>query len=201
MNLTKEVVGECFQEVSWCTLLEQKYIWHIFCILRPIENLKWQLKWRWSLKRLSFNWLQRKSWGIDLLNKLLMPTKKAKMSRIILIDCANNRDDNLRRRIRICKADYPVFSLEIRGACISIEIQSEEVWHEFQLAWGPLGTTWTICTPSASSICHFPGKFLGIYKGRHPLKEVTNFRALPESGGEGLPMPKFVGPFLPSKSS
>ena len=35
-------------------------------------------------------------------------------------------------------------------------------------------------------------------KGRHPLKKVANFRALPESGGggEGLPMPKFVGPFF-----
>ena len=33
-------------------------------------------------------------------------------------------------------------------------------------------------------------------KGRHPFKKVANFRALPESGGGGLPMPKFFGPFF-----
>ena len=33
-------------------------------------------------------------------------------------------------------------------AFIYTEIQSEVLWHEF----GPLGTTWAICTPSASSV-------------------------------------------------
>ena len=44
------------------------------------------------------------------------------------------------------------------------------------------------CTDLFSSHC---------YKGRHHLKNKVLIRALPESGGGGLPMPEFFGPFFP----
>ena len=36
------------------------------------------------------------------------------------------------------------------------------------------------------------------YKGRHHKRMHFFFRTLPEKGGGGLPMPKFVGPFSPN---